>query len=83
MTDIVEAMEGPIALTACVEGSQNSCGMSKGCSMNGRWTPVNKVVKEAFSNITLQDMMGNSFCSDLGQVKMNMKVQSVEATLQS
>jgi len=84
LSRIIEAIEGPIALTACVSGSNDECAMSKGCSMNGRWTPVNQAVKAAFESITLKDMMGTS-CGFKGadHAKDVVVVQSVEMTMQS
>lgn len=59
VTDIIEAMEGPIALTACcVTEGHESCEREDRCALNGRWNPVNKVMKTALSNVTLADMTG-------------------------
>lgn len=83
LSSIIEAIEGPIALTACVSGSHDECAMSKGCSMNGRWTPVNQAVKAAFESITLKDMMGTSCGFKSANHAKNVVVQSVEMTMQS
>lgn len=57
MADIVVAIDGPVSLTACVEGSNESCDFAPCCPVNGRWTKVNTAVKSALENITLADMM--------------------------
>ncbi len=57
LTQIIEAIEGPIALTACVDGSHDQCSMSSSCSMAGRWTPVNQAIKTAFDSVSLKDML--------------------------
>ncbi len=57
VTDIITAMEGPIALTACVEGSEDCCSLEKNCSMRGRWNPVNAALHQALGTVTLADMM--------------------------
>ncbi len=56
VADVIAAVEGPIALTACVEGSSNECESRGLCPMRGRWDPVNEAIHQALSNITLADM---------------------------
>lgn len=58
VTAIIAAMEGPIALTACVEDSAESCALQGVCAMNGRWNPVNRALRSALDNVTLADMTG-------------------------
>lgn len=58
VTAIIAAMEGPIALTACVEDSEEICALQGVCAMNGRWNPVNKALRTALDNVTLADMTG-------------------------
>lgn len=57
VTDIIEAMEGPIALTACVSGSHDDCALERMCAMNGRWNKVNVAIRTALSDVTLADMV--------------------------
>jgi DNA-binding IscR family transcriptional regulator len=49
-------VDGPIALTACVEGSAVECESQGLCPMRGRWDPVNEAIQQALSTITLADM---------------------------
>jgi FeS assembly SUF system regulator len=53
---VVTAIDGPIALTACVEGSHAGCEAECHCPVRGRWDLVNMAVREALSAITLADM---------------------------
>ena len=57
MADIVVAIDGPVSLTACVEGSHEKCDYAECCPVNGRWTKVNTAVRSALENISLADMM--------------------------
>ncbi len=57
--DVVTAVDGPIALTACVEGSGSECEAEHLCPVRGRWDPVNEAVREALRRITLADMDRN------------------------
>lgn len=58
IADIVSAIDGPIALTACVSGNEHDCDLSKMCSMNGRWNNVNAAVIDALQNVSLGEMSG-------------------------
>ncbi len=56
VAEIIQALEGPIALTACVEGSEDDCGVAALCPMRGNWDRVNKAIYGALSEVTLADM---------------------------
>jgi len=55
IVDVIEAVEGRIALTACVDGG-GECDCLDLCPMRGRWDPVNEAISRALSAITLADM---------------------------
>jgi FeS assembly SUF system regulator len=54
VADVIEAIDGPIALTACVDGGD--CESQCLCPMRGRWDPVNAAIRAALGRITLEDM---------------------------
>lgn len=56
VADIIQALEGPIALTACVEGSGNGCDVESLCPMRGNWNRVNNAIRGALGSVTLTDM---------------------------
>jgi FeS assembly SUF system regulator len=56
VSDVIVAIDGPIALAACVEGSGAGCEASGLCPVRGRWDVVNDAVCDALSNISLADM---------------------------
>ena len=56
VAEIIVALEGPIALAACVEGSSDHCGVEQLCSMRGTWNKVNRAIRDALEDITLADM---------------------------
>jgi FeS assembly SUF system regulator len=56
IADVIAAIDGPIALTACVDGSPAGCDSQGLCPMRGRWDPVNDAIHKALSGITLADM---------------------------
>ncbi|MHA1599664.1 MAG: SUF system Fe-S cluster assembly regulator [Alphaproteobacteria bacterium] len=56
VAEIIQALEGPIALTACVEGSPDGCDVESLCPMRGNWNKVNRAIHGALSQVTLADM---------------------------
>ncbi|HVY18061.1 MAG TPA: SUF system Fe-S cluster assembly regulator [Rhodopila sp.] len=57
VSEVISAIDGPIALTACVDGySSTECESRDLCPMRGRWNPVNAAVQRAVAAITLADM---------------------------
>lgn len=56
VSDVISAIDGPIALAACVDGSVTECESQGLCPMRGRWDPVNDAIRQALNGITLADM---------------------------
>ena len=54
--DIIEALEGPVALTACVDGSEADCGVESLCPMRGGWEKVNRAIRAALEEVTLAEL---------------------------
>lgn len=54
VADIVEAVEGPIALTACIEGSD--CAMDHNCSVKPHWPKINNALRGALADISLTSL---------------------------
>jgi FeS assembly SUF system regulator len=59
VADIVEAVEGPIALTACIEAS-TECEHEAGCSMKPHWPVINTALRSALAAISLTELRGPS-----------------------
>lgn len=60
---IIEAMDGPIAITTCVDESETSCTSGVSCPARGKWGPVNEAIKAALSAVTIADMAAQSACA--------------------
>ena len=56
VAEAITAIDGPIALTACVEGSGCGCEATASCPVHGKWAPVNDAVRAALGAITLADL---------------------------
>jgi Rrf2 family protein len=53
--DIIEAVEDPIALNACVDSKEN-CDLLSRCTMSGVWQEVQRKVDDVFARTTLADV---------------------------
>jgi FeS assembly SUF system regulator len=54
VADIVEAVEGRIALTACID--HGDCDFETGCSMKPHWPVINDALRGALANISLAQL---------------------------
>lgn len=55
--DIITALEGPIALTACVDGAPAPCESETTCPIAGHWNKVNVAIRKALQEVTLADLL--------------------------
>lgn len=53
VADVIGAIDGPVRLTACIEGSHASCESEHVCPCRGQWDPVNEAVMQALGTISL------------------------------
>jgi FeS assembly SUF system regulator len=58
IAQVIEAIDGPIALTACVDGG--GCEVGGTCPMHRVWDPVNEAIRGALDGITLAQMAANA-----------------------
>ena len=56
VAEIIAALEGPISLTACVDGAEGQCEVERLCPMRGNWDRVNRAIRGALESVTLADM---------------------------
>jgi FeS assembly SUF system regulator len=53
LADIVEAVEGPIALTACAPEGRHDCGLEACCTVRPHWPIVSMAVRGALAEVPL------------------------------
>jgi FeS assembly SUF system regulator len=53
---IVGSLEGPIAMTECVE-DHHDCARESFCAVRGNWQVINRAIHGALQGITLADMV--------------------------
>lgn len=87
LAEVIDAVEGPFALTDCGQAStngQDACEYVTQCGVHANWARVNAIVRRALSSVTLADMIG-PFERDLvplrlrrggGEVKRNERKKS-------
>ena len=56
IAEVVEAVEGPIALTLCVDRQAGSCDVEALCPMRGGWNRLNRALVTAFESVSLAAM---------------------------
>jgi FeS assembly SUF system regulator len=57
LVQIVEAMEGPIAVYGSVDGAQTSSMVNKCCVVSNKWNRVNLAIRTALDDISLEDLI--------------------------
>jgi FeS assembly SUF system regulator len=65
VADVITAVDGPIALTACVAGAHAVCGTEGSCALRGRWKLVNDAIRRALDGITLAEMFDEPLAGSL------------------
>lgn len=56
VADIVEAIEGPIALTVCVDNGRHDCAVERACRVKPHWNAINGAVKGALAGVSLAQL---------------------------
>lgn len=56
LADIVEAVEGPIALTSCMEDSRACCTLEDACQVKPHWPVVNEALRGALAKVSLTQL---------------------------
>ena len=56
LADIVEAVEGPIALTACCEQGRHDCTLEDACAVRPHWGVVNAAMRGALAQVPLTQL---------------------------
>ncbi len=54
---ILDALEGPLALTECATG-HSQCDLQGTCSVGGSWQRINEAIRQSLQEITLAELAG-------------------------
>ena len=78
VADVIEAVEGPIALTACVDTTDEHCCYENLCPVQGKWNRVNTAVTVALRTVTLAEMLEE--IHEFGRPQEHIASSSPDAT---
>ena len=53
---VIEALDGPIAITECIDDSPGECSHERLCAVQGNWKRINEAIRQALEGITLAEM---------------------------
>ncbi len=56
LADIVEAVEGPIAMTTCVDTARHDCALEGSCAVRPHMGVVNSAVRGALQGVSLASL---------------------------
>lgn len=56
LADVVEAVEGPIAMTACTEMGAHDCNLESDCRIRPHMNVANNAIREALAGVTIASL---------------------------
>ncbi len=56
IAQVVAVMEGPVAITECVESAPGDCDKESWCPVRSNWQVINSAVQAALDGVTLERM---------------------------
>lgn len=56
VAQIIEALDGPIAITDCVDGAAGDCLIESLCPARTNWERINSAIRDALEEVTLAEM---------------------------
>ena len=77
VSEMVTALEGPVALTECNLGP-HICEHEAGCPVRGPWHVINRVVQRALSQVTLADLSDPCFSASISPLEILRRDPVVE-----
>ena len=56
VAEVIEALDGPIAITSCTEPTPGDCSILSLCPARANWERINRAIREALGEVTLAEM---------------------------
>lgn len=56
VAEVIEALEGPIAVTECIEDAPGECDQESSCRLRANWQVLNDAIRHALEAITLAEL---------------------------
>jgi FeS assembly SUF system regulator len=76
VADVIVALDGPIALTACIEHGPGECDIEALCPARANWQRINAAIRQALEGITMAEMaqtVPGAFATPLGARKPGVR----------
>ena len=54
--DVIDIIDGKIALTVCIEENNNNCGLASMCPSHSNWQIINNAVSNALKAVSIEEM---------------------------
>jgi FeS assembly SUF system regulator len=86
VAEVIVALEGPIALTACIEDGPGECGIESFCPARANWQRINDAIRQALEQITMAEMaltVPSAFMPAIGPVSAQADPRRASETLRS
>ena len=64
VADVIQVMEGPIALTECCE-THSDCQQQSHCQLKGNWQRISGEIAQVLSRITIADLSADDSAQNL------------------
>jgi len=78
--EIITALDGPIAIAACVDDGQGECSAEELCPVRGNWTTVNDAIRTALRDVSLADLIQTKCaCGKQTDCKSNATLMQIQA----
>ena len=56
VAEIITALDGPIAITECIDDTPGECSQESFCDVRANWQRINHAIRHALEDITLAEM---------------------------
>ena len=56
VAEVISALDGPIAITECIDDTPGECTQESFCGVRANWQRINHAIRHALENITLAEM---------------------------
>ena len=56
VAEVITAIEGPIALTACIEEGSGGCDIERLCPARANWQRINDAIRGALDGVNIEEM---------------------------
>ncbi|MEM8800181.1 MAG: SUF system Fe-S cluster assembly regulator [Pseudomonadota bacterium] len=63
VADMIEAIDGPIAVTACIDHAPGDCSLETICGMRPHWQMINAAISDALKQISLADLASKTLAA--------------------